>query len=138
MGGNITIKKGLDIKLAGEAGRVIRKLPLPETFAIKPTDFPGVVPKLFVQPGDEVKAGTPLFCDKNNELVKFCSPVSGEVAEIIRGEKRRLLEIRILADKEINYLSFTKTDPLHLDRDQVLEILLNYGAWPLIRQRPFG
>jgi Na+-transporting NADH:ubiquinone oxidoreductase subunit A len=135
---NITIKKGLDIKLAGEARRDITELPLPETFAIKPTDFPGVIPKLFVQPGDEVKAGTPLYCDKNNEMVKFCSPVSGEVTEILRGDKRRLLEIRILADKEINYLSFMKSDPLHLNRDQVLEILLNSGAWPLIRQRPFG
>ena len=96
---NVTTKKGLDIKLAGEAGRVISTLSLPDSFAIKPTDFIGVVPKLLVQPGEEVKAGTPLFCDKNNEMVKFCSPVSREMAEITRDDKRWLMEISILTDR---------------------------------------
>ena len=134
----IKIKKGLNIKLAGEAARVISDLPLPETFALNPPDFTGIIPKLLVHPGDEVQAGTPLFYDKNNEAVKFCSPVSGEVIDIVRGEKRRILEVKILADKEINYASFEKANPNDLSRDAITEVLLNSGVWPFIRQRPFG
>jgi len=134
----IKIKKGLDIKMAGEASKSLVNLQVPEIFAIKPADFIGLTPKLLVKEGDEVKAGSPLFCDKNNESVTFCSPVSGEVIEIVRGEKRRILEVKILADKEIKYASFNKTDPNDLSGEQITGALLNSGAWPFIRQRPFG
>jgi len=138
MSRNITIKKGLDIKMIGEASKEISDLPLSETFAIKPPDFHGVIPKLLVQQGDEVKAGTPLFFDKANETVKFCSPVSGEVAQILRGDKRRILEIRILADKEIKYVAYERINPVAAGREAVLQSLLQSGVWPFIRQRPFG
>jgi len=134
----IKIKRGLNIKLAGEANKILSDLPLPETIAVKPHNFIGVTPKLLVKQGDEVQAGTPLLYDKNNEAVKFCSPVSGEVVEIIRGEKRMLLEVRILADKEIKYVDFNKTNPVDLNREAVIEALLNSGVWPFIRQRPYG
>lgn len=134
----IKIKKGLDIKLVGEADKVIADLPLAETVAIKPPNFIGVVPKLLVKQGDEVQAGTPLFFDKNKEAIQFCSPVSGEVIDIIRGEKRKILEIKILADKEIKYVPFIESDPNNLSRQQIIDALLLSGAWPLIRQRPYG
>jgi len=134
----IMIKRGLDIKLVGEADKIISDLPLPETFAIKPTNFIGITPKLLVKQGDEVYAGTALFNDKNNEAIKFCSPVSGEIIEILRGEKRRILEVKILADKEIKYVSFNKTNPHDLSREDIIQTLLNSGVWPFIRQRPFG
>ncbi len=134
----IRIKRGLNIKLVGEADKIISDLPLPETFAIKPPNFIGVIPKLLVKQGDEVHAGTALFNDKNNEAIKFCSPVSGEVIEIVRGEKRRILEVKILADKEIRYVSFNKTNPHDLSREDIIQALLNSGVWPFIRQRPFG
>ncbi len=134
----IMIKRGLDIKLVGEADKIISDLPLPETFAIKPTNFIGITPKLLVKQGDEVFAGTALFNDKNNEAIKFCSPVSGEIIEILRGEKRRILEVKILADKEIRYVSFNKTNPHDLSREDIIQTLLNSGVWPFIRQRPFG
>src|SRR5687768_1454410 len=138
MSKNNKIKKGLNIKLKGEAETVISNLPLAETFALKPPNFIGVLPKLLVKQGDEVQAGTPLFYDKNNETIKFCSPVSGEVIEIIRGEKRKILEVKILADKEIRYASFNKANPNELSKEAVIEVLLNSGVWPFIRQRPFG
>jgi Na+-transporting NADH:ubiquinone oxidoreductase subunit A len=128
----------LNIKLVGEADKIISDLSLPETFAIKPSEFIGVTPSLLVKQGDEVQAGTPLFSDKNNEAIKFCSPVSGEVIDIIRGEKRKILEVKILADKEITYAAFDKADPADLNREDIIQALLNSGAWPLIRQRPFG
>lgn len=134
----IKIRRGLNIKLVGEADKKISDLPLPETFAIKPVNFIGVTPSLLVSQGDEVEAGTPLFTDKNNETVKFCSPVSGEVIDIVRGEKRKLLEIKILADKEITYTTFSKANPADLSRKEIIQTLSTSGAWPLIRQRPFG
>lgn len=138
MSKQIKIKRGLDIKLVGEAEHVISDLPLPETFAIKPPNFIGIAPKLLVKQGDEVQAGTPLFNDKNDEAIKFCSPVSGEVIDIVRGEKRKILEIKILADKSITYVDFGKTNPVELNREDIIRVLLNSGIWPLIRQRPFG
>lgn len=134
----IKIKKGLNIKLAGEASMQLLTLPLPEIFAIKPPDFQGVTPKLLVKEGDEILAGSPLFYDKGNESVVFSSPVSGEVTEVLRGDKRVVLEIKILADRETNYQKFEKADPANLSRETVIETLLKSGAWPFIRQRPFG
>lgn len=133
----IKIKKGLDIKLLGEASKKFSALSLPETFAIKPTDFIGLHPKLLVHESDTVQAGTPLFYDKGNEGIKFCSPVSGEVIEIVRGEKRKLLEVKILADREIVYIPYNRTNPKDLNSEEIRDVLLNSGAWPFIRQRPF-
>lgn len=134
----VKIKKGLNIKLLGEAEKSIKQLPMPEIFAVKPTDFPGLTPKLSVKPGDEVKAGSVLFYDKYQEQIKFCSPVSGEIAEVLRGEKRKILEIKILPDKDVSYLQFEKANPNNLQREEIIERLLASGVWPLIRQRPFG
>ena len=134
----IKITKGLNIRLQGEASKQYGEVPSPETFAIKPPDFHGLTPKVTVKPGDEVKAGTVIFYDKYNEDIKFVSPVSGEVAEIVRGEKRRVLEVRILADKKNAYESFSTGNPLEMDRDAIISSLLTSGAWPFIRQRPFA
>ncbi|MDQ3193237.1 MAG: Na(+)-translocating NADH-quinone reductase subunit A [Bacteroidota bacterium] len=137
MSKHIKIKQGLNIKLKGVAEKVFATAPLPELIAIKPTDFTGVTPKLLVKQGDEVKAGSPLFYDKYNEMLQFCSPVSGEIVEIVRGEKRKILEVKILADKEISYKEFRKADPKTLTREEIIGILLESGIWPFIRQRPF-
>jgi len=90
----IKIRKGLTINLAGEAEKTVTEIN-PKCCAIKPTDFVGVFPKLLIQEGDAVKAGSPLFFDKYHEQVKFTSPISGKVKELRRGEKRILLEIVI-------------------------------------------
>lgn len=137
MGKTIRINKGYNIKLKGKAPLTIKNHPQAETFAIKPTDFHGLVPKLHVQVGTEVKAGTTLLHDKYNEKVLFASPVSGEVIEINRGEKRKLLEIKILADKDLKYEDFGAADPSGLSEEQVKDKILKSGCWPFIRQRPF-
>ena len=139
MGKTIKLKRGHDINLEGGALKVLGETPQIATYALKPADNFGVKPKLMVKEGAEVKAGTPLFYDKNNDRAMFCAPVSGEVVEIVRGEKRKLLEIKILADKEISFEDLgTKTDIAALDRDAVIEGLLKSGAWPMIRMRPFA
>jgi Na+-transporting NADH:ubiquinone oxidoreductase subunit A len=142
MSETIKLKKGFDINLAGKANTKIANLPLAETFAIKPTDFVGIVQtKLNVKEGDIVKAGSPLMHDKAFEEIIYASPVSGEVAEIVRGAKRKILEIRILADKEISYESFNKYSESELasvSKEDVLVQMTKSGVWPNIIQRPFG
>ena len=133
----IKIKKGLNINLIGEAEKTIKQLST-DQFAIKPTDFIGVFPKLLIQEGDLVEAGSPLFIDKYRENILFTSPVSGKVREIKRGAKRVLLEIRIEADGKNTAIDFGAAEPLQLNRAEVIEKLLKSGVWPFIRQRPYS
>lgn len=137
MSKNVKIRKGANIKLAGMADRVKTEAAVPNAFAIKPTDFHGLTPKMLVKEGDEVKAGSPLFHDKYNEQIRFTSPVSGEVAGIIRGEKRRILEVRIIPDSEIKFETFNTGNVSSLTSDQVKQLLLDSGLWPLLKQRPY-
>ncbi|MGI8893697.1 MAG: NADH:ubiquinone reductase (Na(+)-transporting) subunit A, partial [Bacteroidia bacterium] len=133
----IKLRKGFDIKLVGEAEKVMVNAPHAETVAIKPTDFIGVIPRMLVEAGTEVKAGSPLFHDKSDEQLVFTSPVSGEVVEVRRGAKRKLLEVVILADKDIEYLDFGKDDPGSLTRGDLIDKMMKSGVWPVIRQRPY-
>ena len=137
MSKNIRIRKGLDIRLMGVAEKVLVQADPAKVVAIKPTDFHGLVPKVLVKPGDTVQAGTPLFCDKYNERVLYTSPVSGEVADVVRGDKRRVLEVRVIADTEQRHVDFGKGDPAGMNRETVIQKLLASGVWPVIRQRPF-
>jgi len=138
MSNAITIKRGLDIKLKGTADKVIGSSAKSGVFAVKPTDFTGITPKLAVKQGVKVQAGDALFFDKKNPVIIIPSPVSGEVIEIKRGAKRKLLEIKVQADKEINYRDFKAANPSDLSSEQVQEKLLKSGLWSLIRQRPFS
>ena len=136
MAQNVKISKGVDIKLVGKAEEKLGAIES-ATVALKPTDFHGIIPKLEVKEGDEVKAGTPLFHDKSNNNIKFVSPVSGEVAAVIRGAKRRILEVRVLADKETKFEEFNVSGAASADKAGIIEILQNGGQWPLIKKRPF-
>ncbi len=133
----IKIKKGLNIKLIGEAEKNIKELST-DQYAIKPTDFIGVIPRMLVKEGDAVKAGSPLFMDKNREDLIFTSPVSGTVKEIKRGAKRLLLEVKITADNQNDAIDFGKADPKSLKAEAIIEKLLQSGVWAFIRQRPYS
>jgi len=137
MSKEIKIKKGLNINLFGEAEKTISELKARQ-YAIKPTDFVGVFPKLLVKEGDLVKAGSPVFYDKHRENIKFTAPVSGKIAGIHRGAKRVLQEIIIDADEEIIYESFGKEGLDDLKKEEIIEKLLKSGIWPFIRQRPYS
>ena len=140
MSQNIKLKKGFDINLKGKAEKKIGELPMSETYALKPSDFVGMSrPKLLVKEGDKVKAGSPIMVDKLVEDVMYCAPVSGEIAEIVRGAKRKILEIRILADKEVEFESFEKHGkPSEVAREAAVAQMKASGVWPNIIQRPFG
>ena len=137
MSKNVRLRRGLNINLTGEADKVYASVDRHEIFALKPTDFHSLTPKLSVKVGDRVNAGSVVFFDKYNDKINFCSPVSGEVIDIIRGEKRRILEILIKSDPEIQYDSFQVLDSDRLDREQIISHMLKCGVWPFVRQKPY-
>ena len=108
MSNDIKIKKGLNIKLRGEAEKTIENAIISNFYTLRPEDFHGIIPKLIVKVGAKVKAGEPVFYSKSNEAIKFVSPVSGEVVDIQRGEKRKILAVKIQADKEQVYQDYDK------------------------------
>lgn len=137
MSKDIRIKKGLDIRLVGAAVPTKTDAIKSNFYAIRPEDFHGIIPKLVVKVGQKVKAGEALFFDKSNEDVKFVSPVSGEVIEVTRAEKRRITEIKIKADKTISFVSHKKLK-LESAKDQdIISVLLASGCWAFIKQRPY-
>jgi Na+-transporting NADH:ubiquinone oxidoreductase subunit A len=83
-----------------------------------------------------VKCGSPVFCDKYNDVLLFVSPASGVVDKIIRGEKRRILAVTITSDGKFTQLNTKEKDFSKLDREELKTDLLKSGLWPLLRMRP--
>ena len=137
MSKDIRIKKGLDINLVGAAEQTTSKAVSSNVYALNLEDFHGITPKMFVKEGAEIKAGEPLFYNKNREDMLFVSPVSGELAEIVRGARRRILTLKILADKEQVYKESEKLDLKTANAKAVRELLLGSGCWAFIKQRPY-
>jgi Na+-transporting NADH:ubiquinone oxidoreductase subunit A len=138
MSEQIRLKKGLDLPVKGAALRKISMTVVPDVVALKPTDFRNLTPKMLVKEGDVVKTGTPVFADKKYPDILFTSPVSGTIDAIIRGEKRKLLEVRIKSDNSGAAVKFNVPAGVFLDRASVIKALLESGLWPCIKQRPYA
>jgi Na+-transporting NADH:ubiquinone oxidoreductase subunit A len=138
MSKQIKLKKGLDIKLLGEAERTISTFDNTTEYALKPSDFNGFTPKLLVKEGDEVQVGSPIFFNKTDDRIVITSPVSGTIKTIIRGEKRVIEEIQISAASNQQYIDFGKENPSLLNKEQITEKLLKSGIWAFLRQRPYS
>ncbi len=137
MSKDIKIRRGFDIKLKGKAEKVVSEAPKSKIFAIKPTDFHLVMPKMVKKEGEPVKAGEVIFFSKYSDQVKFVSPVSGTLKEIKRGAKRRILAVKIEADGKDERLTHDKKDASKLSREEIKKHLLESGCWPFIIQRPY-
>ena len=137
MSQDIRIKKGLDIKLKGKAEKVTNDASSSSIYTIKPEDFHSIIPKLSVKVGEKVKAGEALFYNKANEDMKFVSPVSGELVDIIRGEKRKILELKVSAESSQQFKDFGTKNPNEMNGEEVKAHLLASGCWPFIKQRPY-
>lgn len=137
MSKDIRIKKGLNINLVGAAEQTTSKAVLSNVYALNLEDFHGITPKMLLKEGGEVKAGEPLFYNKNIEEMKFVSPVSGEVVEIVRGARRRILTIKILADKEQEFHVSKTLDLQRAEGEAVKTALLQSGCWAFVKQRPY-
>lgn len=137
MSKDIRIKKGLNINLVGAAEQTTSKAVLSNVYAIQLSDFHGITPKMIVKQGAEVKAGEPLFYNKNIENMLFVSPVSGELVEIERGDRRRILTLKILADKTQEAFAGAVLDVEKASKEEMKAALLKSGCWPFIKQRPY-
>lgn len=138
MSNNIVLKQGLDIPISGAAAQKTGKKVVPDVIAVKPTDFKGFLPRLLVKEGDNVLAGSPVLADKKNPDILITSPVSGTVSEIVRGEKRKLLEVRIKADGRQEHVDFGPHKADEMSPEEVKSLLLKSGLWPGLVQRPYG
>ena len=133
---SVNLKRGLDIRMTGKADSILAGEADSALYAVKPVDFPGLIPKLNVKPGEVVSAGSPLFHDKIRPEIIFTSPVSGKVVSVNRGDRRKLLEV--VVEKEGNeYIDFGVYDMTLLSREKIKELLLISGLWPTVRQRPY-
>ena len=134
----IKLRKGLDIHLQGQAAEKKIQLKSNGKFALVPDDFEGVTPKVVVREGDVVRAGDALFVNKQYPEVKFASPVSGKVAAVERGERRKVLCVRVDADAQQNYVDFGKKDVTKMDGKVVIKSLLEAGIFGYINQLPYA
>ncbi len=133
------LKQGHDILLVGEAANKVDN-GTATRFAVQPQNFIGMspIPKVTVEVGDTVKAGDVLFFDKKRPEIMHTSPVSGEILEVTRGEKRSIARIVVLADKEQQSKAFTAPDLATVSREDLVKFLLESGVWTMIRQRPYN
>lgn len=145
-----TIKRGLDLPIAGgpvqriDAGQRVSRV------ALVADDYIGLKPTMFVQEGDAVKRGQPLFEDKKNPGVIFTAPGAGTVAAVHRGERRALVSVIIeLTESErltgdageadtVRFQHYTGKDPAGLSRGEIKNLLVESGLWTTLRVRPFG
>ncbi len=137
MSQDIKIKKGLTIRLKGEADKTLSNAPRSRTFSIKPADFHLITPKMVVKEGAKVKAGDTLFYSKSKEPVTFVSPVSGILTKVERGAKRVINELIIEADPQDDFKDFGILNVETASADAIIARLLESGCWPFIKQRPY-
>ncbi len=134
----IKLRKGLDIRLEGRAKEERLQLKSNGNYALVPDDFLGIVPKVVVKEGDHVDAGQALFVSKQNPLMKFASPVSGRVTAVERGERRKVLAIKVEADSEQTYVDYGKKDVGKMNGTQIFEHIMEAGLLGYINQLPYA
>lgn len=137
MSKDIRIKRGLSLRLEGEAEKDLVKAPRSKTYAIKPPDFHALIPKMVVKEGAKILAGDEIFFSKYTKELRFTSPVSGTLKKIKRGEKRKIMEVIIDADPTDTYRDFGKMDAASTDAEAVKERILESGCGAFINQRPY-
>ena len=138
----VTIKKGLDLPIAGEPRQVIELGAKPSQVAVLGEEFVGLKPTMLVEEGDWVQKGQALFEDKKTPGVLFTAPASGQVVAINRGERRILQSVVIRCDDGENRdgrISFEiHQDIAALARSTVQAQLVKSGLWTALRTRPFS
>ena len=136
----ITIKKGLDLPIAGKPAQVIHDGNVVNQVAILGEEYVGMRPSMKVREGDVVKKGQALFEDKKNPVVIFTAPASGTVTAINRGEKRVLqsVVINVEGDEQITFAKYNADELNTLSSEQVKQNLVESGLWTALRTRPFS
>ena len=137
MSKDVSIKDGANLNLKGLASMELEVANMSLNYALNPDDFFGLVPRMLVKEGDKVSLGQPIFHDKNNESIKIVSPVSGKIQEIVRGAKRKILNVIIKKEGE-SAVNFKIPSLSSISNKQILELLIESGSLAFIRQRPYN
>ena len=135
---DIRISRGATINIKGSAEKILTDITSAKTYAIKPENFFNFTPKMLVKEGAKVSIGTPICFEKNDSRIIFVSPVSGTLSKIIRGDRRKILEIVIEPDSSNKKISHKVENTDSLSPEKIKKFLLKTGSWPFIRQRPFN
>jgi Na+-transporting NADH:ubiquinone oxidoreductase subunit A len=136
----IRIRRGLDLPIEGAPTAVVEGEPEVGSVALIGVDHPGVRAKLLVERGQRVRLGEPLFVDRARTPIRFTAPGTGVVSAIHWGERRALHSV-VIALEGAESVEFEAVRPEALpglDRERVVDRLLESGLWPSIRTRPFG
>ena len=148
---NIKILKGFKTRITGIPDLSVIQMPEPETIAVSALDIPYIRPKLLVKENDSVKTGTPLFCDKRNKCISYVSPATGIVKKIVFGDRRRLQEVVIALDKNmdknldkdsgktddfIQFETLPETGVEKVARSKIINLLQQGGLWQCLREFP--
>lgn len=134
----IKLNKGLDINLTGVAELKFVGTKDAEKITLVPDDFTGSTPKVMVKAGEAVKVGDVIFTDKLHPEIKFVSPVSGTIEEVVRGERRKVLGIVIVNDGKNTCVACQAIEPASATADEIKESMLNRGIWGFVKQRPYN
>jgi Na+-transporting NADH:ubiquinone oxidoreductase subunit A len=136
----IKIKKGLDLPISGAPEQTITDGKPIRHVALIGFDYNGMKPTMAVKEGDRVKRGTLLFTDKKTEGVRYTSPAAGVVKEINRGERRvfQSVVIEVDGDDAETYARYNDADLAGLERQQVVDNLVESGLWTAFRTRPYS
>ena len=137
MSKDISIKDGANLNLKGLASMELEVANMSLNYALNPDDFFGLIPRMLVKEGDKVSLGQPIFHDKNNESIKIVSPVSGKIQEIVRGAKRKILNVIIKKEGE-SAVNFKIPSLSSISNKKILELLIESGSLAFIRQRPYN
>ena len=134
---DVSIKDGANLNLKGLASMELEVANMSLNYALNPDDFFGLIPRMLVKEGDKVSLGQPIFHDKNNESIKIVSPVSGKIQEIVRGAKRKILNVIIKKEGE-RAVNFKIPSLSSISNKKILELLIESGSLAFIRQRPYN
>ncbi|MBK89124.1 MAG: NADH:ubiquinone reductase (Na(+)-transporting) subunit A [Gammaproteobacteria bacterium] len=137
----INIKKGLDLPISGTPRQSIEQGNAARSVAVLGPDYPGMKPTMEVKLGDTVAKGQILFSDKKTPGVNYTAPAAGTVIDINRGAKRALRGVVIeieAAGEAVQFSSHAAEQIQTLDKQSVIQQLLQSGSWPALRTRPFS
>ena len=132
------LRKGLDINLKGKAVKKKVNCRASKVYALRPSDFTGITPKVVVKEGDRVLAGDALFVNKQFPEVLFASPVSGTFKSVVRGKRRRVLSVSVEADEKQEFRDFGAHNVNEMDGEAVKQLLLEAGLFGYINQLPYA
>ncbi|MDX1799593.1 MAG: Na(+)-translocating NADH-quinone reductase subunit A [Marinobacter sp.] len=136
----IKIKKGLDLPISGAPEQTITDGKPVRHVALIGFDYNGMKPTMAVKEGDRVRRGSLLFTDKKTEGVRYTSPAAGVVKEINRGERRvfQSIVIEIDGDEAETFARYEPSGFASLERQQIVDNLIESGLWTAFRTRPYS